>query len=193
MKNFSNKDIIGYLSRNFTSVDGLWFVKIEEILGFEKALEVDKEVWKILPKIQARFIKAKLEEKLLTEEKTSLFQRNLTINNTGKEDSQQNLKGFGSEEFFIEALRIKMTLDNFKFRLFKKPGFVKAVINCCPWHETMLKSKREHLSGKIGSTICCTEYSVFASEFINNSTLKINSRICNSGRTCVFEFKVCYA
>jgi hypothetical protein len=171
MKNFSRKDIVEYLQKNFTTVDGLWFVKIEEILGFERALEIDKEVWKVLPKIQARFIKTKLQIE------------------TGKKlDNRQGLTHFGTEEFFIEALRIKMRLDNFQFRLLKKPGLVKIIINQCPWHDIMLKSKREHLSGKIGSAICGTEYEVFASEFLKNTSFKIKSRICNSATTCVFEF-----
>jgi len=189
MKNFSNKDIVEYLRKNFTSVDGLWFVKIEELLGFEKALEIDKEVWRVLPKIQARFIKAMLEEKFLYIQKAGAFQQNLTIEAGGKQDSQQGLTSFGTEEFFVEALRIKMRLDNFKFRLLKKPGLVKVIINQCPWHEIMLKSKREHLSDKIGSSICITEYAVFASEFLENSSFKITSQICNSARACVFEFR----
>jgi hypothetical protein len=188
MKNFSSKDIVEYLQKNFTTADGLWFVKIEEILGFERALEIDKEVWKVLPKIQARFIKTKLEEKFLYIQKSSAYKQNLANETDGKQDIQQSLNSFGTEEFFIEALRIKMRLDNFKFRLLKKPGLVKVIINQCPWHEIMLKSKREHLSGKIGSAICSTEYEVFASEFLKNTSFKIKSRICNSATTCVFEF-----
>jgi hypothetical protein len=128
MKNFSSKDIVEYLQKNFTTADGLWFVKIEEILGFERALEIDKEVWKVLPKIQARFIKTKLEEKFLYIQKSSAYKQNLANETDGKQDIQQSLNSFGTEEFFIEALRIKMRLDNFKFRLLKKPGLVKVII-----------------------------------------------------------------
>jgi len=188
MKNFSNKDIAEYLHRNFTSVDGLWFVKIEEILGFENALEIDKEVWKILPKIQARFIKSKLEEKFLPIQDDNANQH--FQNRNKKQDFRKDLIDFGPEEFFVEALRIKMRLDNFKFRLLKKPGLVKVIINQCPWHEIMLKSKREHLSGKIGSAICGTEYEVFASEFFKDSSFIITSQICNSAKTCNFKFRI---
>jgi hypothetical protein len=38
-------------------VDGLWFMKVEEKLGFDVALELDNEVWKVMPKIQAIMIK----------------------------------------------------------------------------------------------------------------------------------------
>jgi hypothetical protein len=33
-------------------------MKIEENLGFDKALYIDNEVWKVLPKIQARFFQS---------------------------------------------------------------------------------------------------------------------------------------
>jgi len=47
-----------YFRRSYQAVDGLWFMKAEERLGFEAALELDLAVWKVLPKIQARTIKA---------------------------------------------------------------------------------------------------------------------------------------
>jgi len=47
-----------YFRRSYTVVDGLWFMKVEEKHGFEEALQLDEAVWKVLPKIQARTIKA---------------------------------------------------------------------------------------------------------------------------------------
>lgn len=58
----SKKDAAEYLHRCYTSVDGLWFVKVEEKYGFNIALDIDEEVWKIVPKIQARFLKEKLKK-----------------------------------------------------------------------------------------------------------------------------------
>jgi hypothetical protein len=46
-----------YFRRSYTSVDGLWFMMIEQRYGFEAALERDEAVWRVLPKIQARAIK----------------------------------------------------------------------------------------------------------------------------------------
>jgi hypothetical protein len=46
-----------FFRRSYTAVDGLWFMKVEEKLGFEEALRLDEAVWKILPKIQARTLK----------------------------------------------------------------------------------------------------------------------------------------
>lgn len=49
-----------YFHRSYKTADGLWFMKMEEKHGFDVALEIDKEVWKVMPKIQARMIKSML-------------------------------------------------------------------------------------------------------------------------------------
>ena len=59
-KVLSTKEAIEYMHQNFTKVDGLWFVKVEERFGFDAALETDEKVWQVLPKMQARFLKKKL-------------------------------------------------------------------------------------------------------------------------------------
>jgi hypothetical protein len=47
-----------YFHRSYAAADGLWFMKVEERYGFDVALEIDEEVWRVLPKIQARAIKS---------------------------------------------------------------------------------------------------------------------------------------
>jgi hypothetical protein len=49
-----------YFERSYRAADGLWFMKVEERYGLESALEIDDEVWKVLPKIQARMIRSML-------------------------------------------------------------------------------------------------------------------------------------
>ncbi len=46
-----------YLHLCYSRVDGLWFLKVEEQLGFDAALELDVAVWQVLPKLQARALK----------------------------------------------------------------------------------------------------------------------------------------
>ena len=58
----TDKETTEYLHRCYTAVDGLWFVKVEERYGFNTALDIDEEVWKVIPKIQARFLKHKLKK-----------------------------------------------------------------------------------------------------------------------------------
>jgi hypothetical protein len=58
MTDLTDKQKSEYFRRSYTAVDGLWFMKLEEKHGLEEALQLDEAVWKVLPKIQARTIKA---------------------------------------------------------------------------------------------------------------------------------------
>jgi len=49
--------------RNMWSVDGLYFLGIEEKYGTEIATEIDKNVWKVMGKIEARRLKEFLKIK----------------------------------------------------------------------------------------------------------------------------------
>jgi hypothetical protein len=57
MSELDSRQVAEYFSRSYKAADGLWFMKVEERYGFETALEIDNEVWKVMPKIQARMIK----------------------------------------------------------------------------------------------------------------------------------------
>ncbi len=58
MLKLTDQQIAEYFKRSYMAVDGLWFVKIEEKLGFDTALDLDIDVWKIMPKIQVRKLKS---------------------------------------------------------------------------------------------------------------------------------------
>jgi len=58
MTKMSSQQIADYFNRSYKTVDGLWFMKVEEKYGFDTALELDHEVWKVMPKIQVRMIKS---------------------------------------------------------------------------------------------------------------------------------------
>jgi hypothetical protein len=60
MDSLTDRQIIEYFHRSYKAVDGLWFMKVEEKYGFNAALEIDKAVWKVMPKIQVRMIKSML-------------------------------------------------------------------------------------------------------------------------------------
>lgn len=71
MKELSDRQIAAYFHRSYAAADGLWFMKVEEKYGFETALEIDDQVWKVLPKIQARMLKSMM---LLDEGMEGLFE-----------------------------------------------------------------------------------------------------------------------
>jgi hypothetical protein len=61
MIELDSQQVIDYFHRCYKAMDGLWFMKVEEKYGFDSALEVDNEVWKVMPKIQARKLKSMLK------------------------------------------------------------------------------------------------------------------------------------
>jgi hypothetical protein len=179
----NNRQIKEYIQNSYAKVDGLWFLKIEELFGFEKALDIDLEVWKVMPKIQARYLKSVPEIKEITD----------------------------NFDMFFECLKIKMKLDNFKIKTAqskqntgnkikdsiksanRNPALIEndiitVTVNNCPWHNLMIKSGRENLSEKIGRVICQNEYSIFASEFDKTIKFELGERICKGSACCKFVF-----
>src|SRR5512137_919721 len=99
MKRLKKKQVEQYLRRSYSAVDGLWFVKLEEKYGFDAALDRDREVWKVMAKIQSRALKAIL---------------------TGPSGEDPDLR---------EAFSAKLDLDGFQFgtRALKRGGFTVTV------------------------------------------------------------------
>jgi predicted ArsR family transcriptional regulator len=161
MLELTEKQISEYFKRSYTAVDGLWFMKVEEKYGFDTALDIDNEVWKVMPKIQAR-----------------------------------KLKSMGNLENGLDALHqcltTKLTLDGFEFTTEQTDddSTLKITLSECPWHNLMIKSGREHLSEKVGTRICNTEYQVWASEFGNAISFELQDQICKGNECCMVVFKV---
>ncbi|MBN2240338.1 MAG: hypothetical protein JW712_11245 [Dehalococcoidales bacterium] len=97
---------------------------------------------------------------------------------------QPGLKGL--ETCFAEKLR----LDGFEFTIENSSNGFSVTLKNCPWHETMIHSGREHLSCKIGTTICETEYSGWAREFGDNIQAGITGRICAGEKECTIRFSL---
>jgi len=152
------QQIIEYFRRCYQAVDGLWFMKVEEKIGFDSALDVDHEVWKVMPKIQARMVKSMLK-----------------LNN-------------GADALF-KGLTTKLELEGFKFETEKNRNGFRIKITDCPWHNLMVKSGREELSGIVGTTICGTEYSVWVSEFGDVMNFKLESQKCKNSEHCILDFE----
>ncbi|MFC1926859.1 DUF6125 family protein [Chloroflexota bacterium] len=155
----NDKQIAEFWHRSYTTVDGLWFMKVEEKYGFRTALEVDNEVWKVLPKIQARMLKSLAKA------------------------------GDGIETLF-ECITTKLELEGFVFDAEKDEDNTNfnVTVKRCPWHDLLVKSGRTELSGDVGSVICNTEYSVWASEFGDNICFDLQGQICKGSESCVLSF-----
>jgi len=161
MLNLTDKQIIEYFKKSYTSVDGLWFMKTEEKYDFDTALELDAKVWEVMPKIQARMLKPLA-------------------------DSGNKLKDL------MECLETKFSLEDFTFTIEDNTdsGNFSIIISSCPWHNLMVKSKRENLSAKIGSLICEREYQVWANEFGSDINFKIEEKICAGAGNCILRFSL---
>jgi hypothetical protein len=157
MGSLTDEQIIEYFHRSYKAADGLWFMKAEEKYGFNAALEVDKEVWKVMPKIQARMVKSML----------------------GKGDGETAL---------LESLKVKLSLEGFKFEVEKREDGFRILISDCPWHNLMVKSGREEYSEKVGTAICNVEYSVWASEFSENVRFALLTQKCKGAECCTLDF-----
>jgi hypothetical protein len=153
-----DRQLAEFFHRSYTAVDGLWFMKMEERYGFDAALDIDNEVWKVFPKIQARMLKG-------------------------------ILKLTGGADALLECFTTKLIAEGFVFEVARQAaGGFGISISRCPWHDFMVKSGREALSGRIGARICDTEYSTWAAEFDEGLRFTSRSRICTGAERCVLEF-----
>jgi len=163
MRELTDAQKAEYFRRSYTSADGLWFMKVEELRGFEEALEVDRRVWSVLPKIQARALRSILE----AQKGIDGLARSLA--------AKQSAEGFGFE--------VEIEEDGRGLRM---------IITRCPWHELMAKSGRLALSERVGSLICNAEYETWAAEFSDCDrviSFSLESQICKGDPVCTFRFE----
>ncbi|MCP8317466.1 MAG: L-2-amino-thiazoline-4-carboxylic acid hydrolase [archaeon] len=149
-----------YFKRSFFAVDGLWFMKLEEEFSFDKVLEIDEKVWKVMPKIQSK----KLRE---------LY----GINGNSIQD-------------LLSALKIKLEIEGYKVSIEKsEEDYFEILIHECPWFNIMKRSGREALAGKVGEVICNIEYQGWADSFDKNIRFALDSQLCKGGKVCRLEFQ----
>lgn len=160
MIELTEKQLAGFCHRSYTAVDGMWFMKVEEKYGFDVALEIDNEVWRVMPKIQARMIKSMTNVQQGMEALCECFGAKLASD------------GF--------SFKVEKSGDGRAFSI---------IVKSCPWYDLMIKSGREHLSAKVGDRICNTEYAVWAAEFGDDIRFELREQLCNGCESCVLEFK----
>ncbi len=148
-----------YLHRSYAAVDGLWFMKVEQVLGFDKTLDIDAEVWKVMPKIQARKLKELAGHSFGLDALFQCFSCKLTL-----------------DGFTFSARR--PTSDCIEF-----------LVQSCPWIRLLAKANRQHLAQTIGTRICDTEYAVWAGEFGPGISVEFPCRICSGCQQCTIRFQ----
>ena len=145
------KLIADYLRKCFVSVDGLWFMKVEEDADFEKALALDIQVWKVLPKIEARTIQELLKL------------------GSGMEALRQAL------EFKLSAEDSRFKLSPLS------PDGLTLEVHDCSWVAHIRKANREKFLERISESICSLEYCTFAGDFGADITVAHDRDRCREG------------
>jgi hypothetical protein len=154
----AEKEKSEYFKRSYVAVDGLWFMKTEERYNFDHALDIDTEVWKIVPKIQARYLKELIQNRTGFDALIECFSLKL------------ELDGF---KFNI----VRSDDNRVEFQVIQ-----------CPWLDKLRKAKREHLASKIGGRICTAEYSGWAKEFGETITFELDGQLCDNCENCKLIF-----
>jgi hypothetical protein len=150
--------LVDYLRRAYHAVDGLWFMKVEQAHDFAHALELDRQVWQVLAKIQAR----KARELL-------------------------GCTGDGAEEL-ARCFSLKLMADGHRFAVAVTDDGVRFTIQACPWLELLRKSGREQLAARIARTICPIEGEAWCAEFAGEYRFSVSPMGCAGSATCVLHF-----
>ena len=155
---YDPQEIIAMLRRSYLAADGLWFVMCEQRLGFQAALELDGDVWKVMPKIQARRAREVL-----------------------------GLAGNSLEEL-ARGLGLKLAAEGHEFEVAQEPERLEIKITKCPWREALVKAERLHLAEDIAHHICTQEGAGWAREFGRQFEFEVESSLCGGGEACRFRF-----
>jgi len=155
---FADDVVADFLRRSYAAVDGLWFVKIEEADGFARALELDEQVWRIMPKIQAR----KGRELL------------------GVEGNEA--------EGLARCFGLKLHADGHEYDISIGPDGVRARVYHCCWLAAMRKSGRGDLAAAIGERVCTAEGQMWCQEFGGEYQFSLPCRRCDDGEYCEYVF-----
>jgi hypothetical protein len=166
----THDQIRGYLVRSYTAVDGLWFMKVEEQFGFDKALEIDQLVWEVMPKIQARQLQSFLGVDSGLDALQACYSEKLSLD------------GFKFQILSVPPSQSQVELGT------ERDTSLVIHITFCPWYEKLVRSNRAHLAASIGKRICATEYSTWAHEFGCRFEFGKEGKLCEGGRVCVLKF-----
>lgn len=158
MSGYTTEEIAALLRRSYLAVDGLWFVMAEQREGFAEALAIDAEVWKVMPKIQAR----KAREVL-----------GLTADGL---------------EALARCLGLKMAAEGHEIEVHSHVGHLEIRLNRCAWHDVFEKAQRLHLAKDIARNICVNEAAGWAKEFGVQACFDLDNSICGGGSCCRFVF-----
>ena len=154
-----DQTLADYLRRAYHAVDGLWFMMVEQDSDFDHALDLDRRVWEVLAKIQAR----KARELLRV-----------------AGNSPQDL---------ARCFSLKLAADGHTFDVDTDPGGVRVTIHGCPWLALLENSDRRHLAARVAQTICPTEGRLWCAEFGGEYDFEMPRMACRGEAGCEMVFR----
>ena len=152
-------DLVEYLRRSYHAVDGLWFVMVEEELGFDRALDLDQKVWAVLAKIQAR------------------------------KAQELSGAPADSLEALAQCFRLKLEADGHKYDCSITEDELRITIHECAWLELLRKSGREHIAPQVARAICLTEGAAWCRECTLGLEFEIPQMACDGAGQCQMVFR----
>ena len=156
---FDEKAVIEYLRRSYFAVDGLWFVKTEELFSRDDALRLDEQVWQILAKIQARKAKELLK-----------------------------IEG-GSLADLALALWLKFAAEGYEYRVAERTSRILRIhVHVCPWLEVLKKAGRMSGAAEICDRICGREGVIWAREFSPDIEFCLETKMPDGAPVCNLLF-----
>ncbi|MGE5532486.1 MAG: DUF6125 family protein [Bacteroidota bacterium] len=158
MDEYTPDQIAQLLRRSYMAVDGLWFVMAEQRHGYEAALQLDEDVWKVMPKIQAR----KAREVL------------------GVEGNEPDDLG--------RCLGLKLASEGTQYEVRIEGDQLEMRIVHCVWREVFERAQRLHISKDIARNICLNEGAGWAAEFDLHLNFDLDCSMCGGGDCCRFVF-----
>jgi hypothetical protein len=131
---------------------------VEQDLDFDRALDLDVRVWRVLAKIQARKARSLLE---------------------ASGNSPQEL---------ARCFSLKLEADGHRFSVETTEDAVAFRIQACPWFELLEKSDRRHIAAKVAQAVCPTEGSVWCDEFGGAWRFDMPLMACSGAQCCEMRF-----
>lgn len=160
MEQFDDSVIADFLRRSYFAVDGLWFVRVEAEYSFDEALRLDEQIWRIMPKIQAR----KARELL----------------GVGGRSLKDLIRCFG----------LKFAAEGYDYEVrWPSETEAEVLILACPWYAILQGAGRETIASAIADAICTNEFAGWAKEFSEGIKFSLEGRICAGQEKCLLRFR----
>jgi predicted hydrocarbon binding protein len=161
MRKVTDADKLFYYERNFVTLDGLWMLETERVLGWDKALEIDNNVWIRLLKIIARRLK-----KYLKIETNTLLD-------------------------LVEIITFRWSIEGWHYEVNKiSDSEVIIKIIECPYKASMDRNENRHDKiPLICNNMCSVIYGALAEHFNPKIKLGRNTFMGLGDHFCDFHFK----